>query len=490
MSPTRTTILALLGLLAVHGVTLAGQFEAIYPDPVGDAVIRPTDRGGDGGIHPDAVLPDIVSVSVAGWLPFNPSVDPYGGLTVISEGADIFRLQVVLDGLVNPPGTLGLSGQPFDPYRFGNSPVFGFIEIDVDDRKDTGGHLGTSAESRFMANVARFGTRPEGSIGERAARSAAEYDQSLFTGAPYERSGADWSLSLCGCSSVTLVSEQGNGNGVFEAGEIMIVRGRFFARSEGYNGPSGMSGGSVPGAYDPWVNVRFRHIVASNQTEVTYVGPLTQTGWSLLAGDPFVYPLDFRANNAWSITEGVSDLLVSATRGSGQAAVLIEDWEGRDIEDSLEPVEWSVTALLGTSYTSQFVDGLFVWTDVGFFLETGDFDGDSFAGPLDQAELRNWVYDNDGGSLDGDGVKNGVVLVDDAPYDFSIFDIDADGRVRHEDLAAYGPRADLDGDGSLTVFDFLTFQNYFDAADLRADFDLNETLNIFDFLAFQNAFDE
>ncbi|MEQ8844414.1 MAG: GC-type dockerin domain-anchored protein [Phycisphaerales bacterium] len=49
-------------------------------------------------------------------------------------------------------------------------------------------------------------------------------------------------------------------------------------------------------------------------------------------------------------------------------------------------------------------------------------------------------------------------------------------------------RADFDGDGELTIFDFLAFQNAFDAGDLAADFDDNGTLNIFDFLAFQNEF--
>jgi hypothetical protein len=50
-------------------------------------------------------------------------------------------------------------------------------------------------------------------------------------------------------------------------------------------------------------------------------------------------------------------------------------------------------------------------------------------------------------------------------------------------------RADLDGDGELTVFDFLAFLNAFDAADPIADFDGDGALTIFDFLAFQNAFD-
>ena len=49
--------------------------------------------------------------------------------------------------------------------------------------------------------------------------------------------------------------------------------------------------------------------------------------------------------------------------------------------------------------------------------------------------------------------------------------------------------ADLDGDGELTIFDFLAFQNFFQDADPRADFDGDGEFTIFDFLAFQNAFD-
>ncbi len=50
-------------------------------------------------------------------------------------------------------------------------------------------------------------------------------------------------------------------------------------------------------------------------------------------------------------------------------------------------------------------------------------------------------------------------------------------------------RADFDGDGALTIFDFLAFQNAFDAGDLAADFDGDGSLTLFDFLAFQNEFD-
>ncbi len=50
-------------------------------------------------------------------------------------------------------------------------------------------------------------------------------------------------------------------------------------------------------------------------------------------------------------------------------------------------------------------------------------------------------------------------------------------------------RADLDGDGQLTIFDFLEFQNLFVRRDPRADFDGDGEFTIFDFLEFQNAFD-
>ncbi|MFI4917221.1 MAG: GC-type dockerin domain-anchored protein [Phycisphaerales bacterium JB060] len=48
---------------------------------------------------------------------------------------------------------------------------------------------------------------------------------------------------------------------------------------------------------------------------------------------------------------------------------------------------------------------------------------------------------------------------------------------------------DIDGDCSLTIFDFLEFQNLFDSGNLEADFDGDGSLTLFDFLAFQNAFD-
>lgn len=49
--------------------------------------------------------------------------------------------------------------------------------------------------------------------------------------------------------------------------------------------------------------------------------------------------------------------------------------------------------------------------------------------------------------------------------------------------------ADVDGDGDLTIFDFLAFQDLFAAGDPKADFDGDGSFTIFDFLVFQNAFE-
>ena len=75
----------------------------------------------------------------------------------------------------------------------------------------------------------------------------------------------------------------------------------------------------------------------------------------------------------------------------------------------------------------------------------------------------------------------------------NIFGSDGIPRVIYDDFTLTATPlscgADLDGDGELTLFDFLTFQNLFDAGDPLADFDGDGALTLFDFLAFQNAFD-
>ncbi len=64
-----------------------------------------------------------------------------------------------------------------------------------------------------------------------------------------------------------------------------------------------------------------------------------------------------------------------------------------------------------------------------------------------------------------------------------------EGQVTFEFSHTVECEADFDGDGALTIFDFLAFQNAFDRGLRSADFNGDGQLNLFDFLAFQNAFD-
>ncbi|MEO1007670.1 MAG: 5'-nucleotidase C-terminal domain-containing protein [Planctomycetota bacterium] len=58
-----------------------------------------------------------------------------------------------------------------------------------------------------------------------------------------------------------------------------------------------------------------------------------------------------------------------------------------------------------------------------------------------------------------------------------------EGRIRESCYAEFA------GDDEVDLFDFLAFQNAFDAGDLAADCDRSGSLDLFDFLCYQNAFD-
>ncbi|MEQ8317926.1 MAG: GC-type dockerin domain-anchored protein [Phycisphaerales bacterium] len=96
-----------------------------------------------------------------------------------------------------------------------------------------------------------------------------------------------------------------------------------------------------------------------------------------------------------------------------------------------------------------------------------------------------WAYSIYRRDIDGAGE------VELSLFNNSTFDLDDDIMygVVGVSSAAEPCRPDIDGDGELTLFDFLAFQNLFDAGDPAADFDSDGELTLFDFLAFQNAFD-
>lgn len=495
MSPTRLHLgCAVAAALVAAARTLASDSVAVYSDPAGDAAIRRTDAQNNCPLDPNAAIPDLLEARLMGWETPTPVTNPYNGTPRQGRGANLFRLDVTFDGVVNPPGTLGVGGTAFDPFAFGPKPVYGFLELDMDRNRDTGGELGGSAHSRYLANVGRFGRMPEGSIGLRVARWSDEVDLDFATAPQIERSGADWALTLCGCNTVTVVSEGGNGNGVFEAGETWIVRSRFFKRSGGYQGASGMFGGSAPGLYDPLVNLRFSHDTQTNRTTISLVWALNAAGAAALTGQAAQpYDQSIGPGNHASVAEGLRDLIIGAQGGNGGALTgpvhtLTSQWADQSHTDEqlLDPTRWRVTALFGTTCA----DGaaLYVWTDTGFEDTFGDCDADGEAGPADYALLEGIIDSNDGGPRDLDGVVNGRVQVG-LGGSWSFYDLNADGYIDEEDLElllesiAECP-ADWNRDGQHNTLDIFSFLNAWFAG--AADFDgdgFTTTNDLFAFLS-------
>lgn len=477
--------ISIVGLAA--GLTLASSDDCIVVfDSLGDAVIRRTDPGNDGAMHPNAVLPDVISMSVCPWESFDPQNDPYNGQVSDQSNPHLFRLDIAFNGLVNPAGRV-LGANP-DPFAYGPSPLVGFLDIDVDDDDDSGGELGTAAETRYLANISRFGIHPDGSWGNRAAKSRDDLDNSFYTAPQYERTGADFALVLCGCSDLIVVSEGGNGDGQFDAGETWIVRARLFERSQGYLEASAAFGGSASGLYDPLVDVRFSHDGQTDQTLVSMVWALDMAGAAELTGQP-EQAIDLNVANHTSVVEALQDIIDGATAGgfSGPGWDLVESWDGEHAEDYLEPSEWRVTGLFGAPYLDQ-ADGLYVWTDTAGKDEVfGDGDGDEFLTQMDETLIRSAVYNADGTADDADGMLDGVWTIVNPGFDFSFFDLDGTMRVETQDIAGIRSLGDFNWDGTVNTQDFIAYLNAWVASDATADFNLNQTVDTIDFVSFLNA---
>jgi|GEM_PF-2774650 len=131
--------------------------------------------------------------------------------------------------------------------------------------------------------------------------------------------------------------------------------------------------------------------------------------------------------------------------------------------------------------------------DVGFFdyifvaVSHDDLVGDFRPAAMDSqptgSAMQSWVTNLGFASSDA---------ADDEAYAFAILTdalLPGNWIIRANADSDPSCRADIDGDGVLTLFDFLSFQNAFDAGSDLADFDGDGVLTLFDFLAFQNEFD-
>lgn len=482
----------LAGVLAGAAPAWAQVETQILLDGV-DAALRRSDGGNNGQILPASVLPDVVRVTLCPWLSLDPVANPYNGLCVPALGANLVKIDIVFQGLVNPPGTIGIGGNPFTPYQYGPSPVYGFLEFDIDSNIDSGGELNAQATSRYLGNIARFGRRPSGPIGARAAVSRADFSNGTTVPPHFERSGADWVFTFCGCWAATIEKHvSGNGNGFFEPGESWIVRGRFFQRAGGYSCSSTVVGPGGIGQYDPWLTVRFAHSTLVNQTTVSLVYPLNMVGAAQLAGQVEPPPINFSASDATSIVEGLNDLVVNAPfAGSSQffCGAIYQPWIGQNPADPvfLDPTTWDVRGIFATSYGVQEPDAFFAFTDTVFGDLQGDVNGDLQRGSADRAAIQQRIALLDGTPEDCDGSVNGSVTLCNHAFSFDMHDVTNDGTIGALDISFICP-ADFNGDGLLTPADFAAFQTAWLLGDPRADFNNDTFFTVADFGAFQSAF--
>ncbi|MBN8643997.1 MAG: hypothetical protein J0L61_01980 [Planctomycetes bacterium] len=489
---------------AVQPITLA--------DPAGDVRLRRTDPGADAPWLPPVMsgragaAPDVVNVTFGGWW-LSPGqqgwIDPFKGQWSSSEEPALVRVDIVFAGLVNPPGPVNVGEiGGFNPYLFGNSPLYGCVEFDVDGRRNTGGEIGDLALHRFNGFVARFGEMPSGSDADRVARFGSQLDANFFTAPQFERTGAEFVLTFCGCFVPEVQWEHCDnlsGDTLFGPGETWLVRGRFFERAPGLQAASAAFGGSAPGLYDPEVTIRFAHSPATDRTTVSLVYPLTQFGAALLRGSFSAQPSDYNAANDTSVREALEDIIEGASDpflmiDHPDTWELVSGWKDKCPDRGTRPSRWEVRAGFATVSSQPQKTGQFIWSDAGFNLQRADFDADGLNTAQDRALLTSYVLVNDGSVADCDALSDGQVHLCDHGPNFCVYDLDDDGvvgildagatppmlagdynldcRVGTADLVFFIARfgttsgatyetGDFDGDGAVTSQDLVTFLGRF-----------------------------
>jgi hypothetical protein len=472
---------------------------AVWQDPPDDAVARRADNGADGPIDPIAhMFPDIISYAIGKWQPTAPQSDPFVGQW--SASADFFRFDLVLKGLVNPPGTLG-HGYPFDPFRYGPNPVFGYVEIDMDGSADTGGEL-DSPDLRYLGNVGRFGGLPaDGRYVGHAALDASAFDGSFNTPPFVDRSGEEFHIAFHGWE-ISRIVRSSQDNMIFDPGETWTLIGKLFHRAHGYERFSYACCTGVSGSYEPDVRIQFHHAIDVDETTISLVYPLTNAGAALMMGQIEAQPSDGDASNQNSVLEAMDDLVFSAVNApaawrNNPAFAIIAPWQSTDPDNCLDPALWKITALVATAYTAPGQDAMFVWTDLAPDVTVGDFDGDGVLTGADLALFDTFLATNDGrANVDADGVVNGRVQLISFGRNFSVFDVNYDGAVDAADRPAFSASADFDRDGDVDLTDFGYFQGCFNGSNrpppqsgcADADLDGDADVDLADFSVFQGCF--
>lgn len=336
------------------------------------------------------------------------------------------------------------------------------------------------ADGTSVSNIARFEVSPEGDFwdplngglnGQVLGMRVIEFEgeELLFVGGVFTAAaslGGGFDIPAAGIAAWDGNAWRGFGDGVigavndfllYDAGdgpELYIV-GRF----------------SVPGG-------RNGHIARWNGREFVEVGGGLTGGSNPRANIMTVY--DFGEGDELVVGGNFFD-------AGGTAANCIVRWNGDRFATIGEGFNDTVTSLniadvgdgsrlyAGGSFVSsgsEFVGGFASWEGDAWQSVGGGIAGGSVPGV---AAIVEYDYPGLGSSL----VLTGG---------FSFAGGDTARNIAIWACAGEACRVDLDGDGQLTIFDFLEFQNLFADGDLAADFDGDGVLTIFDFLVFQNEF--
>lgn len=495
---------------------------------------RRTDGGGN--VLPAGIdtPPDLLHVAYGRWRPDEaPAVQPIPPTFVFdeydghwSQTGEFLRVDLLFAGLINPPGP---TANGFDPQRYGPSPLYGFVEFDIDRNVNTGGEI-DEPYYRYNANVARFGGRPKGAAyADRIALDGSPADSDPFTPPYIDRSGEDAHLAifgdsgritriddvvaggtLCGGASGFNCDGSETAGGAFAAGDVWDVWGHFFGLAHGY-----LAYKYGSGHYEHLDRLRFQHDIERNMTQVSFLYPLTQRAWALSHGasttSSNLPALDFDNDGAFSLTEAMYILQESAAEGINAGDpywTLIAEWACDGIvqparcqqlrNERLNPSTWRVTVLVETvlAFAPLVGQGLFAPTNVIPAVRLGDFNGDGFTSMTDARTLIAFIdlYDQDptvdAGPADGDDVDDDAVHIIHFGLNFSIFDVNYDGVVDGVDLSLIQQDpGDYDNDDDVDLRDFVMLGRCFggnaavgtlvtdylclDAFDLDGDLDID-----------------
>jgi len=267
-----------------------------YDDAAGDNVIRRMVPGNNDEPVTTGRHPDVTHYRIGNWAPDDVFGDLFEGEYTATDFDEYLRIDLVFKGRINPPGPQE-HGVTFDPFRYGNSPLYGSVEINADSNTNTGTEL--LNESKYLlGNVGRFGSRAPNGLGPRTATNWGDVVSPYQAPPQVHRVGSEFQIEFTGNEFIDADIDfiVGDSDLTFENNEIWEITGNFFCRSQGYEFLDHWAGLGCSQQscreYCPVVTMRFQHRKhpcnsSYNETIVSLIFPLKNLNGELDDFDEF-----------------------------------------------------------------------------------------------------------------------------------------------------------------------------------------------------------